>query len=208
MRFTGIPVAALDFYEDLEADNSKAFWTAHKHVYEQAVRAPVEGLAAALEPEFGAPKFFRPYRDVRFARDKSPYKTRQGVWMGESSCYFHISAAGLFVAAGYWETSSTQVDRLRRAVADDVTGAALERALAAVEKAKIEIGGTQITRVPTGYPKDHPRGDLLRYKTLTAHREFGCPSWLSTKKTQTEIAKAWRSMAPLTSWLDAHVGRN
>lgn len=208
MSFTGIPFAALDFYEDLEADNTKSFWTAHKHVYDESVKAPIEALAAALAPEFGAPKMFRPYRDVRFAKDKTPYKTHQGVWFAETSTYFHVSAAGLFVAAGYWETSSAQVDRLRRAVADDVAGPQLERALAAVTKAGMAIGGEQLTRVPTGYPKDHPRADLLRYKTLTASRELGSPKWLATKRAQTEIVKAWRSLAPLTAWLDTHVGRD
>lgn len=207
MTFGGIPVAALDFYEDLEADNTKSFWTAHKHVWDESVKAPVEALAAALEPEFGTPKFFRPYRDVRFSKDKTPYKTHQGVWFGDSSCYFHVSAAGLFVAAGYWETSSAQVDRLRRAVADDVAGAELERALAAVAKARMQVGGERITRVPSGYPKDHPRAELLRYKTLTGSREFGCPPWLPTPKAKAEVAKAWRSLAPLTGWLDTHVGR-
>lgn len=68
--FDGIPLAALDFYEDLENDNSKSFWTKHKHVYEESVRAPLESLAAELAPEFGPAKLFRPYRDVRFAKDK------------------------------------------------------------------------------------------------------------------------------------------
>src|SRR5438270_6505775 len=117
MVFAGIPTAALDFYEDLEADNSKAFWTVHKSIYDDQVKAPLDALAHALEPEFGAPKFFRPYRDVRFSKDKTPYKTHQGVWFGESARYLHVSAAGLFLAAGYWDTSSSQVDRLRRAVA-------------------------------------------------------------------------------------------
>lgn len=208
MTFTGIPVAALDFYEDLEDDNTKTFWAAHKHVYEQAVRAPVEALAAALTPEFGAGKFFRPYRDVRFAKDKTPYKTHQGVWFGESSMYLHVSAAGLFVAGGYWDTSSAQVDRLRRAVADDVAGAALERAIAAVEANKLTIGGARITRVPSGYDKEHPRAELLKYKTMTASREFGSPAWLSTKRAQTEVVKAWHAITPLVAWLDTHVGRD
>jgi uncharacterized protein (TIGR02453 family) len=208
VTFTGVPTAALDFYEDLEADNTKAFWTAHKHVYDESVRTPLEALAAALAPEFGTPKFFRPYRDVRFAKDKTPYKTHQGLWFAESSTYLHVSAAGLFVAGGYWDTSPAQVDRLRRAVADDVAGAELERAVAAVGKARFELGGNQLTRVPTGYPKEHPRAQLLRYKSLTAHREFGCPAWLSTKRAQGEIAKAWRSIAPLLAWLDTHVGRD
>ena len=206
MSFTGIPVAALDFYEDLEADNTKSFWTAHKHIYDEQVKAPLEALATALEPEFGAPKFFRPYRDVRFAKDKTPYKTHQGMWFGESARYLQISAAGLFVAAGYWDTSSAQVDRLRRAVADDVSGAALLRAVASVQKAKFDLGGHQLTRVPSGYPKDHPRAELLKYKSLTAHRELGCPAWLGTAKAKTEIAKALRSVAPLVAWLDTHVG--
>lgn len=208
MTFTGIPVAALDFYEDLEADNTKSFWTAHKHIYDASVKAPVEALAEALSPEFGTPKFFRPYRDVRFAKDKTPYKTHQGVWFAEAATYFHISAAGLFVAAGYWDTSSAQVERMRRAVADDVAGPQLERAVKAITKAGMTLGGQQITRVPSGYPKDHPRAELLRYKSLTASREFGCPPWLSTKRALTEITKAWRSLAPLTTWLDTHVGRD
>jgi uncharacterized protein (TIGR02453 family) len=208
VSFTGIPVAALDFYEDLEADNTKSFWTAHKHIYDEQVKAPLEALAVALEPEFGAPKFFRPYRDVRFAKDKTPYKTHQGMWFGESSRYLQISAAGLFVAAGYWDTSPGQVERLRRAVADDVSGSALLRAIAGVEKAKFELGGQLLSRVPSGYPKDHPRADLLKYKSLTAHRELGCPAWLSTAKAKTEIAKAMRAVAPLVAWLDTHVGRD
>ena len=208
MGFTGIPNAALDFYEDLEADNSKAFWTAHKEIYDQSVKAPVQALADELAAEFGAPKFFRPYRDVRFSKDKTPYKTHQGVWFGESSTYLHVSAAGLFVAAGYWDTSSPQVDRLRRAVADDVAGPALERAVAEVERKGFELGGQTITRVPSGYDKDHPRAELLRYKSLTAHRDFGCPAWLGTKRAKTEIVKAWRAVAPLTAWLDTHVGRD
>ncbi|MGI8760578.1 MAG: DUF2461 domain-containing protein [Jatrophihabitantaceae bacterium] len=208
MSFTGIPFVALDFYEDLEADNTKSFWTSHRHVYEQSVRAPLEALAGELSAEFGQPKFFRPYRDVRFAKDKTPYKTHQGVWFGEAGVYLHVSAAGLMVAGGYWETSPTQVERMRRAVADDVAGAELERALVAVRRSHLVVGGQQISRVPSGYDRDHPRGELLRYKSLTASREFGSPPWLATKRSRTEITKAWRALAPLLTWLDTHIGRD
>jgi uncharacterized protein (TIGR02453 family) len=207
VTFDGIPLAALDFYEDLESDNTKSFWTAHKQVYDDSVKAPLEALAHELEPEFGTPKFFRPYRDVRFAKDKTPYKTHQGIWFGESSLYLQVSAAGLFLAGGYWDTDPAQVERLRRAVADDVAGAALERALGAVAKARFTVGGHRLTRVPTGYPKDHPRADLLRHRSLTASREFGAPAWLPSKRAKTQIVTAWRLLAPLTSWLDTHVGR-
>jgi uncharacterized protein (TIGR02453 family) len=206
--FTGIPVAALDFYEDLEADNSKAFWTAHKTVYDESVKAPLEALCTELEAEFGAYKMFRPYRDVRFAKDKTPYKTHQGAWFSDSAMYLQVSAAGLFVAGGYWDTSSPQVDRLRRGVADDVAGAQLARAVTAVQKAGFRIGGETITRVPSGYPKDHPRDELLKHKSLTASRDLGCPEWISSRRAKAEIAKSWRKLAPLVNWLDTHVGRD
>ncbi len=61
--------------------------------------------------------------------------------------------------------------------------------------------------MPSGYEKDHPRADLLRHRSLTASREFGAPAWLATKRAKTQIVAAWRSLAPLTSWLDTHVGR-
>jgi uncharacterized protein (TIGR02453 family) len=207
VAFPGIPIAALDFYEDLEADNTKSFWTAHKQVYDEAVRAPLEALCLELEPQFGPAKLFRPYRDVRFAKDKTPYKTHQGAWFGESSRYLQVSAAGLFVAAGYWQMSSEQVARFRRAVDDDVAGPPLERALAGLRRKAYEVGGEQLTRVPSGFAKDHPRGDLLRYKTLVSRRDLGCPPWLSTPRAKQEIVKAWRAMEPLVSWLDTHVGR-
>ena len=204
--FSGIPIAALDFYEDLEADNSKTFWTAHKHVYEESVKAPLEALGAALAPEFGTPKLFRPYRDVRFSKDKTPYKTNQGLYFGDSARYLHISPAGLFVAGGYWDTSSPQVTKLREAVADDRTGPQLEKALAAVRKAGFDVGGDRLSRVPVGYAKDHPRAELLKHKSLTGHRELGAPAWLPTKKAFAEVTKAFRSLSPLVDWLEANVG--
>ena len=116
MTFTGFPVEAFDFYEGLEADNSKTYWTAHKHLYEACVRDPLVALCELLEPEFGAVHLFRPYRDVRFARDKSPYKEQQGATVGDN--YVLVSAAGLFAAGGYYHMAADQVGRYREAVDD------------------------------------------------------------------------------------------
>ena len=206
MAFTGIPTAALDFYEDLEADNSKSFWTAHKHVYDESVKAPIDELSSELAKEFGTPKFFRPYRDVRFAKDKTPYKTHQGVYFAESRRYFHISAAGLFVGGGYYEMASDQIGRYRRAVDNEVAASGLSKSVVAAERAKLELGGEQLTRVPTGFAKDHPQSDLLRRKSLTLSRDFGCPEWLATSRAKSEIVKAWRAMGALIDWLDSNVG--
>lgn len=206
MPFSGIPFAALDFYEDLEADNSKAFWTAHKQVYDEQVRAPLQELAAELTAEFGAAKFFRPYRDVRFAKDKTPYKDHQGIYFTQSRRYLHVSAAGMYVSGGIYEMASDQVDRLRRAVAEELPGQSLQAAIGAAERAKLTVTGQQLTRVPAGYAKDHPRHELLRYKSMYANRDFGSPQWLQTVRARTEIVKAWRAMQPLIDWLDKHVG--
>ena len=170
------------------------------------IRDSFEALVAELGPEFGEAKIFRPYRDVRFAKDKSPYKTNQGAWFGESSVYVHIDAAGLMVAAGYWDTASDQVARLREAIAAEISGTELERILADLETAGFDIGGDQLTRVPAGYPKDHPRAERLRFKTLTARKQFGAPAWLSTPDAKKHIVEAFQTMQPLTSWLQQRVG--
>jgi uncharacterized protein (TIGR02453 family) len=143
---------------------------------------------------------------VRFAKDKTPYKTQQGVWFAESARYVAVSAAGLFIAGGYWGTASDQVGRLRRAVDDDVAGGQLEKIIEKARRAGFDIGGEQIARVPPGYPKDHRRPALIRYKSLTAHRQMGCPPWLSTRQARTEIVKSLRKLGPLTDWLATHVG--
>ncbi|HEX8082242.1 MAG TPA: DUF2461 domain-containing protein [Jatrophihabitans sp.] len=208
MSFAGISFAALDFYEDLEADNSKAFWAAHRQIYDEQVKAPLQELAAELATEFGAAKFFRPFRDVRFAKDKTPYKTHQGVYFAESRRYLQVSAAGLYASGGYYELASDQVARYRRAVAEDLPGHVLEQSIKLAEKAKLEIRGEQLSRIPSGYPKDHPRQELLRHKSIWATREFGCPDWLQTPRAKTEVVKAWRAMQPLIDWLDKNVGQS
>jgi uncharacterized protein (TIGR02453 family) len=208
VTFEGISFAALDFYEDLEADNSKSFWTAHRHLYDEQVKAPLQELAAELGQEFGAAKFFRPFRDVRFAKDKTPYKTHQGVYFAESRRYLQVSAAGLYASGGYYDLASDQLTRYRRAVAEDLPGHALEQAIKAATKARLVIRGDQLSRIPSGYPKDHPRQELLRHKSIWATREFGCPDWLQTPRAKTEIVKAWRAMQPLIDWLDKHVGQS
>ncbi len=206
MTFIGIPTAALDFYEDLEEDNSKTFWAANKDKYDQAVKIPMTELATALAPEFGEGKLFRPFRDVRFAKDKTPYKTHQGIWFDESKMYVQVSAAGLWVAGGYWRTGSDQITRYRAAIDNDLHATALEAIISDLAKVKFEVGGDQLTKVPAGFAKEHPRAQLLRYKTLTARRDFKFPAWMQTPKAKNEIAKAWRTIAPLVDWLQQHVG--
>lgn len=204
MTFDGFPLDALDFYEGLEADNTKTYWTEHKDVYDKAVRAPVAALAEHLAPAFGNVHLFRPHRDLRFSADKRPYKVQQGATVGVH--YFHIGAAGLFVATGYYRMSTDQVARYREAVDDDARGPALESAVTGLRSAGYTIGGDQLKTKPRGYDADHPRIELLRHKALVTWHEFGAPDWLPTPAAAERVAAAWRDMEPLQAWLDDHVG--
>ena len=180
MAFRGWPAEALEFYEGLLADNSKTYWAANKSTYDDTVRAPMVALLAELEPEFGPAKIYRPYRDVRFSKDKSPYKTQIAASF-ERGGYIRLSADGLGAGSGIYMFTSEQVQRWREAVADDKSGKALVKVLDVLTKQDIGVSSHDpLARVPAGYAKDHPRAELLRYKTLTAHREFGSPDWLST----------------------------
>jgi uncharacterized protein (TIGR02453 family) len=206
-EFIGIPIAALDFYEDLEADNSRAFWLAHKEIYTESVLGPVTALAAELAPEFGSAKIFRPYRDVRFAKDKTPYKTQQGVWFHDSNRYLQIDAAGLMLGGGNYHFSPDQLARYRRAVDSPVPAGLLVKALADCHKAGLTLGGEQLRRIPTGFAKDHPHPELIRYKNIVVAMTLGSPDWLTTAQAKTEIVRRFRKMAPVVQWLDHHVGK-
>ena len=206
--FTGFPVAALDFYDDLEMDNTKSFWAAHKHVYDEAVKAPMHALMAALTPEFApdgrTAKIFRPYRDVRFAKDKTPYKTHQGAYVAvapSTGWYVQVSAAGVRTGAGFYEASGERLAAFREAVEHDLTGPELEKILGRLERSGAIIGGERLKTSPRGYDADHPRIALLRHKTLTVGRDLGFGPEISTPKLLDLVRKDWRAYRPLVDWV-------
>jgi uncharacterized protein (TIGR02453 family) len=206
MAFTGWPAEAIEFFEGLEADNSKAYWQDHKDTYERAVRAPMEALLTDLAPEFGAGKVFRPYRDVRFSADKSPYKTNVAAMIGDVG-YVHLSKDGLGVGRGMYMMAADQLDRYRQAVADDATGSELVAIAADAAKAGLEVTGHEsLKTAPRGYPKDHPRIDLLRQKGLICWKEWPVAAWFGTAKAKARIVDFLHAAAPLDDWLAANVG--
>ncbi len=203
-EFTGFPVAALDFYDDLEIDNTKSFWASHKHVYDDCVKAPMTAFCDALAPEFGDAKIFRPYRDVRFAKDKTPYKTHQGAFVAAGPAtgwYAEISARGVRVGAGFYEASGKRLAAIRAAMADDTTGPRLQRIVRKLERAGFEINGEQLKTAPRGWAADHPRIDLLRRKQLFAGRSYGFEDVIHTPQVL-DLARAdWKALRPLVRWL-------
>ncbi|MEP6695766.1 MAG: DUF2461 domain-containing protein [Pseudonocardiales bacterium] len=210
MGFTGFPERALTFYEGLAADNTKAYWTDHKAIYDECVAAPLQALIDALEPEFGEAKFFRPYRDVRFSNDKTPYKTQAAAIVhdshGEGGLYLALSAEGLFVGGGYFHTSADQAQRLRAAVDGDRTGTELAAIVGTLTKQKWDIGGEALKRVPKPWDDTHPRAALLRHKSLIASRSEPPAPWLHTAQAKMRVAKAWRQLLPINAWLADNVG--
>jgi uncharacterized protein (TIGR02453 family) len=210
MSFEGFPDEGLVFYEGLEADNTKTYWTRNKAAYDQHVRGPLVALVEELAPEFGTAKVFRPYRDVRFSNDKTPYKTHQGaVIHPEGGCgawYVQISADGLRVSGGSWRLESDQVARYRRAVADDVQGPRLEKEVDRLAGAGWSIEGERLIRVPSGHDADAPRVDLLKHKSLYASQMWEPADWLHTRRALDEVRDAWRHLRALNAWLDDNVG--
>ncbi|MBA2893963.1 DUF2461 domain-containing protein [Nonomuraea soli] len=208
MAFTGFPDEAFLFYEGLEADNSKTYFTRNRHLYDDAVRAPMLALAEELGEEFGVATLFRPYRDVRFSKDKSPYKDHQGAFV--DSCpgiglYVQISADGLYVAGGYYSGASDQVARYRAAVDNELTGVPLEKLVDSLREAGYAVEGERLKTRPRGVDEGHPRLELLRHKSLYAGLRFEPEPWVHTAEVAERVRGSWRDFAPLVEWLSDHV---
>ncbi len=202
--FTGFGEDVVEFYDGLLADNSKAYWTDRKAVYEEQIRRPMQELLADLEPEFGPGKIFRPYRDVRFATDKSPYKTACGATAGPF--YVEVSAEGLLAAAGCYRMAADQVARFRAAVDDERRGVDLAARLAALETAGFTVAGERLRSRPRGVDPRHPRVELLRYRSLYVWRRWVPDDVLHEPGAYGRVAMTWRASRPLQAWLADHVG--
>jgi uncharacterized protein (TIGR02453 family) len=206
VAFSGWPVEAVEFFEGLQADNTKTYWSANKARYEASVRGPMAELVDELSVEFGRGRIARPYRDMRFAAGKAPYKTEIYA-MFDRGGYVNFSAAGLTAALGYYVMSAAQLDRYRRAVDSETEGNELARVVDRLRAGGIEAGGAQALKsAPRGYPKDHPRTELLRYKGLICWQHWPVAPWLHTAEAKDRVAGFLRTAAPLHHWLDRNVG--
>lgn len=201
--FAGFGDEVFEFYEGLRADNSKTYWTAHKHVYDDAVRAPLQALLDSLAARFGAtPVLFRPYRDVRFSADKSPYKTAQaGVLEVASGLGYWVSidADGVMVGAGFRTLDKAQTARYRASVDDDTLGGQLTKVIDKLAKAGFAVGGDAVKTRPRGVPADHPRLELMRHESLTVARRAD-PADIATAAFAATLTAGWKRATPLVAW--------
>lgn len=205
--FHGIPTEAFAFYAELEHNNSRDWWLAHKDSYDQLVRGPVTALLAELEPRFGPGKIFRPHRDLRFSEDKSPYKTAQGAFASSQDgvgYYLQVGADGLLVGGGYHSHSPAQLARFRNSVDASGTGVSLRHIVDGVAAAGSAVEGEKLKTVPRGYDKDHPRAELLKHKSLSASMDLGQPEWVDSPDAARRVSELWDQLRPLVDWVGRH----
>lgn len=206
--FAGFPVWGVEFYQDLEEDNTREFWMAHKAQWQRDVRDPMRALVDELEDEFGPAKLFRPNRNLRFSADKSPYKTHQAALAGRekgAGWYLQLGGDGLVIGGGFRAHSPAETARYRAAVDVSASGLALEKIVADLEAGGFTLEGATLKTRPKGFDGDHPRLELLRRKEMMALRRVGTPAWLTTPQALDEVRRGWRQVRPLTEWVLEHV---
>jgi len=213
VKVGGFGPQARSFFEGLENDNSKEYWTANKAVFEEAVKEPMAALVESLPEQYQPLKAFRMNRDIRFSADKSPYKTQHGAAheTGGTVHYLHIDAHGLFAGCGAYMMAPDQLERYRQAVAQDRTGVELAEILRQLDKEGFEVGhgmSEALKTAPRGYPKDHPRVDLLRQKALSAHRRLSAAAKLRNADAVRDwVIETFEACEPLNAWIVANVGK-
>jgi uncharacterized protein (TIGR02453 family) len=210
--FEGFTPAIRKWFQGLEADNSRDYFLAHRDFYEESIRGQMEALLDELSEKFvGEVKMFRQNRDLRFSRDKSPYKTQTYGVIRHShdaphGLFASISSRGLVAGGGYYRMARDQLDRYRDAVVDDKHGPQLEKAIAKAQKAGLELWGQTLATAPRGYPKDHERIDLLRCKSVALGATLKLGSGIGRADSLRFVTQTWNAAAPVTAWLDGHVG--
>ena len=212
-RSVGFSTRATTFFEDLEEDNSKEFWTANKMVFEIEVKEPMAALVESLPDRYQPFKVFRMNRDIRFSADKSPYKTQHGAAHETAGTvyYVHLDSTGLLAACGAYMMAPDQLERYREAVVRDDTGVELEAILDELTKRGLEVGhgmSEPLKTAPRGYPRDHPRVDLLRQKAVSAHRRLTGAGLRNGTTVRDFVVETFESCGRMNDWIGANVGES
>ncbi|MBE0689557.1 MAG: DUF2461 domain-containing protein [Anaerolineae bacterium] len=222
--FKGFPQSGLDFLRDLAQHNNREWFEAHKTDYQRHVLEPAQTFVNAvgerlqtLDPDIrfdsrgdGSGTLMRIYRDTRFSKDKSPYKSAisgifwngNGKKMARPGFGFHLEPSGMRLMAGLFGFTPDQLDAYRQSVLDDRMGKALVRAAETVQAAgDYIVNGEQLKRVPAGFDADHMRADWLRYKGLHAGSPAISPKTVTSPQLVDTVFDHFRAMAPIQQWL-------
>ena len=219
--FAGFPREGFDFLRDLAANNNKPWFEANRRGYDEGLLGPgrlfVSAMGMALsefapgihaEPRVSG-SIFRIHRDIRFSRDKRPYKTHFDMWFWQGNrhsrdCpgyFLRLTPDAVVAGAGRHAFDKATLEAFRTAVADEHRGPALEQALAKVRAAGAEVGGAHYKRLPRGFAADHPRADLLRYNALHAFIEEPLPPDVHTAEFVDFCCERFRKVSPVQHWI-------
>jgi len=221
-NFNGFPEECVRFLFELRHNNNREWFKEHKSDYETFVKVPTQEFAGEmaklleeLSPaEDPAPQvnfsIFRIYRDIRFSKDKTPYKTHAGVlfWEGSgpkmenSGYYFHLEPPNLMLGTGIHRFSKTLLKAYRDSVVDPEFGLELEKAIEnTTQRGQYSIGGEHYKRVPRGYDPEDERAGLLLFNGLYAGVETEIPIELYSDKILNYCLEVYRDMIPIHNWL-------
>jgi uncharacterized protein (TIGR02453 family) len=221
MAFQGFAEPDAKFFRSLAKNQNREWFQKHKSEFETGWQQPMkellaevrEGIESAFEHvDLDAPKLFRIFRDVRFSKDKSPYKTHIGgiiptkrsgkITEVPMALYFHVGQPNSFGAAGHYMMDPRSLQRFQRAVADDERGRELERVLAGLQKKKFVVRShDSYKRIPKGYDAEHPRAEHLKRKGLVVGFPELPSDILVSAKLGPWLVKQIRVAAPLVEWL-------
>ncbi len=210
------------FYRRLELNNDKEWFEAHRKEYNQTVLDPAREFVvrmgqklADLRPDLVyAPKIdqsiFRIFRDIRFSKDKSPYKTFLGIlwWEGANkkmecpSFYFQLDCSRIFLGCGLYQFSKKQLEKYRQVLTDDSSGKELIQAINQSDaNGEFEIGGKYYKNVPRGFDKDHLYADYLKHNGLYFSYTSEFPKEFGTEAFVEWCLRQYKEMLPLHNWL-------
>ena len=229
--FQGFKPAALTFFRGLAKNNTKAWFESRREIYEAEVREPMKALVDEMDARFGrfGPEIigdprraiFRINRDIRFSKDKSPYKTHAACWFnhgnatrqvgqeaesGSAGFYFHLEPGTSFLGAGIWMPPRGQLGKIRDALAEDPKGfgAVVEAPAVKRRYGKLE-DESMLTRLPRGYEPGHPAERWLRYQSFTMGRAIMEREVLGSKLPQI-LERDYKALLPLVRWLNSALG--
>lgn len=216
--FAGFPKQGVAWFRALALAQSRDWFQAHKDGYRTLWLEPMQALLAELEGplaklyrrKLAPPKIFRLNRDVRFAKDKSPYKTNiagmiglagaGGPMGGPVALYLHLGLEEA-VAAGFYALEPDRLQLLRRRVLDEKTGGALQKLLAAAERKGLTLESVQeLRRAPAGVPPDHPRIAILRHKGLALGAGEIPKGVRHSRELKSWLLEQARAAAPVVAW--------
>lgn len=219
--FGGFPEAGIAFLRDLAANNDRAWFAKHRDLYKRALEGPGKNFCAAMEAaltrRFNRPfkgKIFRLHRDLRFSHDKTPYNThlRMAFFPQTDASpgfgfYFSLEVERVILGGGVMGFPKAALEAYRQSVAEDESGAQLERLLAALVAAGFRLDAPELKRLPSGIAKDHPREALLRRKSLTLWRDLSGHRFITDSKTIEFCADVFAELQPLNELLERGVAK-